>query len=179
MRRTRLSGLAALVAFAPAIALGATPSPSPKATPRLVTVQQKIKPQLPTSPLHATYTVETNKLGQVVRVRSVEPSKNPAFDAMTYGNSLQAFIRHPDGTAVAGVYKLIYDYSPQTKKVRRDVELLQAGGVNPDAPGAVTVELQKDAKTQAADRAKQDAAKKAAASKLPDFNQIVSPSPKP
>lgn len=162
-----------LAAGLPVAGIAATPTPQPKVT----TVKQTIKPPpLPTKPLHATFIVETNKLGQVVRVRSTDPSKNPGFDAMTYGNALQAFIRRPDGTALAGVYKLIYDYSPQTKKVRRDVEMLQAGGVNPDARGAVNVELEKDAKWRAAEEAK---TREAAKAKLPDFSQIVTPTPKP
>jgi hypothetical protein len=155
-------------------AVAATPVPSPRET----TVKTTIKPPPPpTKPLHASYVVETNKLGQVVRVRSVDASKDARFDAMTYGNALQAFIRKPDGSAVAGVYRLSYDYSPQTKKVRREVALMQAGGVDPDAKGAVLVEMEKDAKWRAAQEAR---AKEAASkSKLPDFSQIVSPSPKP
>ena len=168
--------LAAATAFAlltPGAGTAATPTPQPRAT----SFKQTIKPPpAPTKPLHSAYTVETNKLGQVVRVRAIDPSKNAGFDAMTYGNALQAFIRRPDGTAIAGVYKLNYDYSPQTKKVRREVEMLQAGGVNPDAKGAVTVELEKDAKWRAAQEAR---AREAAKAGLPDFSQIVTPTPKP
>jgi len=173
---------AALLALIVWCALGAdvanaapTPVPSPVATTYRKTVKP---PPYPTKPMHAAYTVETNKEGQVVRVRSAETSKDTWFDTMTYGNSLQAFIRHPDGTAVAGVYKLIYDYSPQTKKVTRNVELLQAGGVDPNAKGAVYVELEKDAKWHAEQAAKAHPAPTSNA-KLPDFSQIVSPSPKP
>lgn len=121
--------------------------------------------------LHAAYTVETNKLGQVVRIRSSEPSKDAHFNTLTRGNALQAFIRRPDGTAVAGVYKLSYDYSPATHMVRRDVALVHAGGVNPSAQGAVTAELQREA---AAAHADIDTARK-----LPDFKTIVSPTAKP
>jgi hypothetical protein len=59
------------------------------------------------------------------------------FNAQTYGNALQAFIRTPDGKAIVGTYRLTYDYNPQTKRVRRDVALIKAGGVDPNAKGAV------------------------------------------
>ena len=168
-----LAAATVLACVTPGAGIAATAAPQPRAT----TIRQTIKPPpAPTKPLHSAYTVETNKLGQVVRVRAIDASKNAGFDAMTYGNALQAFIRRPDGTAIAGVYKLIYDYSPQTKKVHRDVEMLQAGGVNPDAKGAVNVELEKDAKWRAAQEAK---AREAVRAKLPDFSQIVTPTPKP
>jgi len=121
--------------------------------------------------LQASYVVETNKLGQVVRIRSSSPSKSGDFNTVTRGNALQAFIRRPNGTAVAGVYRLTYDYSPKTKMVRRDVTLLHAGGVDPNAKGAVTVELDREA---SAARARAEAAKN-----LPDFNKIVTPTAKP
>jgi hypothetical protein len=56
---------------------------------------------------------------------------------MTYGNALQAFIRTPDGSAIAGTYRLTYDYDPKTKLVRRGVGLVRSGGVDPNALGAV------------------------------------------
>jgi len=77
-----------------------------------------VKVPAPNVPLHAVYTVETNKLGQVVRIVSANASNDARFNTAMRGNALQAFIRRPDGTAVAGVYKLTYDYSPQTKDVR-------------------------------------------------------------
>jgi hypothetical protein len=91
----------------------------------------------PDKPEHTEFTVETNEKGQVTRVRSGKPSPDPAFNAMTYGNALQAFIRTADGNAVAGVYRLTYDYSPKSKRVRRGVALIRAGGVDPGALGAV------------------------------------------
>jgi hypothetical protein len=158
--RATLVGLA-LLALVPLAAAAATSTAKPQ--------------PYPNKPMHATYTVEINKLGQVTRVRAVEPSKIPAFDAVTYGNALQAFVRTADGSAIAGVYKLTYDYSPVTKKIHRGVQLLQSGGVNADAPGAVTVELQKTAKRRAADA--QHSSAPSAALKLPEFNQIVTPKP--
>ena len=81
-----------------------------------------------------------------MRVGSAQASHDARFNMMTRGNALQAFIRRPNGTAVAGVYKLTYDYSPKTKMVRRDVKLVRAGGVDPNAKGAVTVQLEKAAR---------------------------------
>jgi hypothetical protein len=111
--------------------------------------------------LHAAYTVETNKLGQVVRIRSSEPSRDANFNELTRANALQAFIRRPNGTAVPGVYKLTYDYSPKTQMVRRDVLLVHRGGVDPNAKGAVTVQMQHQ--------------RPPAPANLPDFNKIVAP----
>lgn len=121
--------------------------------------------------LHAAYTVDTNKLGQVVRIRSSQPSRNATFDLLTRDNALQAFIRRPNGTAVAGVFTLTYDYSPTTHRIERDVQMLHSGGVDPNAKGAVTVELERE-QAAARDRAQ-------AARKLPDFNKIVGPTAKP
>jgi len=155
---------AAILAAAFAL-IGASPAP--------------VKVPVPTVPLHATYTVETNKLGQVVRVVSANASKDARFNTAMRGNALQAFIRRPDGTAVAGVYKLTYDYSPKTKDVRRGVELIRAGGVDPNAKGYVTVQLSKaKAHAEASPDPFQEAKRATAAganSHLPDFDKIVSP----
>lgn len=158
---------ACVLAFTVAL-FGASPAPSTVAVPSVA--------------LHAMYTVETNKLGQVVRVVSAQASKDERFNTVTRGNAMQAFIRRPDGTAVAGVYKLIYDYSPTTKDVHRDVQLVRAGGVDPNAKGAVVVELEKAKSHPEASPDPLQEAKKATAaganSNLPDFSHIVS-SPQP
>jgi hypothetical protein len=149
------------------VLLGASPSP--------------MNVPVPAVPLHATYTVETNKFGQVVRVVSANASNDARFNTATRGNALQAFIRRPNGTAVAGVYKLTYDYSPKTKDVRRDVQLVHAGGVDPNAKGYVTVELSKSKALPGATPDPLQEAKKATAaganSHLPDFSKIVEPEP--
>ena len=121
----------ALLAVAGAAALIAA-TPAPEGTPVRIDVM-KLQPKelLPTVPLHTEFVVEVNRLGQVVRVRSGKSSKNDAYNAQTYGNALQAFIRKPDGKVVLGTYRLTYDYSPKTGRVRRDVALVKAGGVNP------------------------------------------------
>jgi hypothetical protein len=86
---------------------------------------------------HTEYVVEVNKMGQVARVRAGKSSPDAAFNAMTYGNALQVFIRTPDGKAVSGTYRLSYDYDPKSRNVRRTVALIHAGGVDPNAIGAV------------------------------------------
>jgi hypothetical protein len=126
-----------LLAIAGAAALIAA-TPDPQGTPvRIDVMKMQPKELLPTVPLHTEFVVEVNKLGQVTRVRSGKSSKNDAFNAQTYGNVLQAFIRKPDGKVVLGTYRLSYDFNPKTGRVRRDVALVKAGGVNPDAKGAV------------------------------------------
>jgi hypothetical protein len=130
----------AAVLLAAAAANAATPAPKPTAAPaapkRVDVTKMQPKQLAPNKALHVEYTVEVNKLGQVARVRSVKPSKLPSFDAQTYGNALQAFIRLPDGNVVLGTYRLIYDYNPKTMRVRRDVQLVTRGGVDPNAVGA-------------------------------------------
>ncbi len=99
--------------------------------------ERSFRPRIPRTPEHCEYVVEVNRKGQVTRVRSGKPSRDLAFNTMTYGNALQAFIRTPDGYALAGLYRLSYDYAPKTKNVHRSVALLRAGGVNANALGAV------------------------------------------
>ena len=132
-----------------------------------------IQTATPAAPLHAVYTVDTNKLGQVVRVRSANASGDANFNRITRSNALQTFIRRANGTAVSGVYKLTYDYSPKTKMVHRDVQLVRAGGVDPNAPGAVTVQLRQGQKEDAAQAQQVQRASQDAAKNMPDFDQIV------
>ena len=150
----RLSGvlIAALALLPLSAAAQQVPPPMPKST------------AAPTTAQHAEYTVEVNRKGQVIRVRSAKHASDPSFDARLYGNALQVFIRRPDGTALAGVYVLTYDYNPRTKQVTRHVALLQAGGVNPDALGAVDVLGQQNAKALRPPPP---------ASPLPDFSAII------
>lgn len=97
----------------------------------------------PSTRQHSEFVVEVNGKGQVVRARSVKPAHDDAFNALTYGNVLQAFIRRRDGSAVPGLYRMSYDYDPGKKMVRRQVALVRAGGVDPNALGAVYVEFAK------------------------------------
>ena len=86
---------------------------------------------LPTTPQHDEFVVEVNGKGQVVRIDSGTPSHDRAFDSITFGNALQVFIRTTEGNAVAGRYRLRYDYDPATRRIRRNVAILQRGGVDP------------------------------------------------
>ncbi len=136
MRALALAAAAVIAGGVPAFA--ATPGPKPAATmPQRINVQQ-LQPRslFPNKQEHVEVVVEVNKMGQVARVRSIRPSHDQGFDAHCYGNALQAFIRTPDGKAISGVYRLTYDYNPKTLNVHRDVALLWAGGVNPNAKGA-------------------------------------------
>jgi len=113
--------------FALAVALTtlATP-PSSAATP--APQPSKLVVHLPSVPLHTEFVVEVNAKGQVVRVESGKDCKVLSFNAQTYGNVLQMWIRHPDGTAEVGRYRVTYDYDPKTKDVHRGITLLTTGG---------------------------------------------------
>jgi hypothetical protein len=100
-------------------------------------LNKMLAPNLPKVPLHSEFVVETNSKGQVTRVRSGKNSKDRTFDLMTYGNVLQTYIRTDTGHADAGTFRVIYDYSPVSHHVKRDVNVISLGGVNPNAEGAV------------------------------------------
>jgi hypothetical protein len=154
---------AATLATVPAAArAGASPPATPAPSPARPVIHT------PATAVRTAFIVETNRLGQVTRVRSGTSSNDLAFNAMTYGNALQAFIRTQSGGAVAGTYRLEYNYDPRAKSVRRTVALVRAGGVNASAPGAVTVEAEKLAK--AAERAR---AAQPSPSPLPDLKAIT------
>jgi hypothetical protein len=112
-------------------------TPVPHATPyRVDLTKMQPKAMLPKVPLHTEYVVAVNKMGQVTHIMSGTPSKDRTYNLQTAGNALQAFIRTPDGKAISGSYRLTYDYSPKTTRIHRDVSLLKAGGVDPNAQGA-------------------------------------------
>lgn len=128
----------AAYALAAAFALLAA-TPAPQGTPYRIDLT-KVQPKalLPKVPLHTEFIVATNKLGQVTEIVSGKPSANKTYNVQTEGNALQAFIRTAEGRAIPGTYKLTYDYNPKTTRIHREVVLVRAGGVNPDAEGAVT-----------------------------------------
>ncbi|MFY9719368.1 MAG: hypothetical protein WAK16_06960, partial [Candidatus Cybelea sp.] len=132
---------------------------------------------LPKFPLHVEVVVEVNSRGQVVRVQSTKPSKIQGFNIQTYGNALQMWIRHPNGTAQVGLYRVTYDYDPKTQEVTRRVALISAGGSWGNEPGAATVMINLAKKE--AEEAQHHAAEQNA--KLPSLNEIrgATPSPKP
>ncbi len=160
----------------------AAATPAPHATQRPIRVDvTKVQPKslLPKKAEHAEYVVDINKLGQVTRIESKRPSDNPTFNAQTYGNALQTFIRTPDGHVVLGAYKLTYDFDPKTARVRRDVSLVHQGGVDADAKGAAD-ELMAKAHTRAiSPTIAPNAGAGIDPRSLPDLNGITAPSPAP
>ncbi|MEO6913773.1 MAG: hypothetical protein ABI182_07130 [Candidatus Baltobacteraceae bacterium] len=152
MKRTSIRAL--MLAFA-LMLLAATPRPLPT-------------PNLPKAKLHTEFTVEVNAKGQVVLVKSGKSCKDLNFNAKTYGNVLQMWIRHPNGSATIGMYRVTYDYNPHTHAVDRGIKLLSAGGDWGNQLGAANEMLN-------ADNARAAKARKA----FPSFDQIVGPSPKP
>jgi len=125
----------ALLAVAGAFALlAATPAPVPT---RIDVTKIQPKALLPKTKLHSEFIVDVNKLGQVSRVRSMKSSGDKMFNAQTFGNAQQAFIRTPAGSAVVGSYKMTYDFNPATGRVHREATLVKRGGVDPDAKGLV------------------------------------------
>ncbi len=122
-------------------------------------------PHTPSSAVHTDFMVEINRKGQVTRVKSGKSCPDLAFNAMTYGNALQAFIRTEDGRAIPGVYRLSYDFDPRTKMVHRSVALVKVGGVDPNKMSAVD--------EMAAIARRHHQAPPPPASPLPDFKSIT------
>jgi hypothetical protein len=133
-----LAVLATIALFVPLGARAQTPAPHPKPTRPARIDLTKIQPKslLPKHVEHTEFFVDVNKLGQVTRVRPQHQSDSATFNAQTYGNALQTFIRTPDGHVVIGTYRLTYDFDPKTSRVRRTVSLVRQGGVDPNAKGA-------------------------------------------
>ena len=160
---------------APAAVLAAgTPAPS---TPAPGSGQSVSIPQikLPTVPLHTEFLVEVNKKGQVVKSKASKLSKVDTFNVQTYGNSLQMWIRKPDGTATVGIFRVTYDYDPKTRKVDRNVAIVSVGGTWGDAEGAANV-MYDTAQKEAAEAQK---LREQQAHSLPSLNEITGKSPSP
>lgn len=144
-------------------------TPTPKPTPLVL--------HLPTTAMHTAFVVEVNAKGQVVRVEKgvscTTPSPNSktclTFNAQTYGNVLQMWIRHPDGSAEVGRYNVSYDYDPKTHLVHRGVTLLEAGGDWGDKIGAADQMM----------NSAQSAQHQAQTKDLPPLENIVGPTPEP
>jgi len=150
-------------------------SPTPKPTPVVL--------HLPTIPMHTDFVVEVNAKGQVVRVEKgtncKSPTKSAAFEkacytynAQTYGNALQMWIRHPDGSAEVGRYRITYDYDPKTHLVHRGVTLVSAGGDWGGKIGAA------DDMINTAERESREA-HDAQSKNLPPLENIVGPTAEP
>ncbi|HTJ26683.1 MAG TPA: hypothetical protein VMA36_11035 [Candidatus Limnocylindria bacterium] len=181
MRIPALTFAALLAAGSTALAATPAPAPRPQRTPVRIDIG-KITPKqvFPKEKLHTEFVVEVNKLGQVTRVRSGKSCPDLRFNAQTYGNALQSYIRTPDGRAISGLYRLTYDYDPQTQRVRRDVSLVRVGGVDPNAEGAAIQMMKLAAKQHAAPHpGKQAAAPEPRpapsvdAARLPDLPQVM------
>lgn len=148
----------AVVAFQPGASYAATPPAKTLAMPKL---------NLPKTPLHTEFMVQVNRKGQIVRVKSGKECKNVTYNAITYGNVLQMFIRRPDGSATVGMYKVSYDYDPRTTKIHRGVALISEGGDWADEQGAVDQMREVDRKNQEKHLG------------LPGFDKLFKPTPKP
>ena len=121
-------------------------------------------------PLHTEFVVEVNKKGQVVRVRSGKSTSNYTYNAQTYGNVLQMWIRHPDGTAQVGVYRVTYDYNPSNHGIHRAVSMISKGGAWGDKQGAADQMMEQFRKNES---------KGAVRPNLPSLNSITGSTPKP
>jgi hypothetical protein len=175
-----LRRLASAVAAAVATYFIAVPSPAlATATPHPdASASHATQPKAyPPVALHSEVVVEVNKKGQVVRVKSTKPSKVASFNLQTYGNALQMWIRHPNGTAQVGLYRVTYDYNPKTQDITRRVSLVSAGGNWGNQEGAANVMMEMARKQAAAARQAQQQN-----GKLPSLNQIrgvATPRPTP
>jgi hypothetical protein len=168
----------------PAVAATSSPSPKPSAKasgpPHPLTLPT---PNMPKFKIHSEFTVEVNAKGQVVKVKTAKSPQNvPMFNAWTYGNVLQMWIRHPDGTAEVGLYKVTYDYDPTTKKITRVPSLVSAGGTWGDEQGAADQMIDVARKEAAEHQKKQEEQNK----NLPSLQKLrgqstptPSPSPSP
>lgn len=145
-------------------------------------------PVLPSKALHAQYTVEVNKRGQVVRVDHGTFSGDRAFDTMTLGNAMQMWIRKPNGRVVIGLYRVRYDYDPRSHRVTRIPSLIARGGKWANRPGAATQIIaearRQTQQTYARLRAEQKKHEREAAKSLPDIKAAVrravaKPTPRP
>jgi hypothetical protein len=161
MLRATALALITLAAIGPAYAA------SPKPLRPLPT------PHLPATKLHTEFLVQVNKKGQVVRVKSGKSCPNLTFNAQTYGNVLQMWIRKANGTAEVGLYRVSYDYNPQTKIVHRSIALVRPGGNWGNSQGAALQMLEIDRREAQKAQAQQHQGT------LPSLNKITGGTPKP
>jgi hypothetical protein len=152
----------------PAWSAAATPPPSGSGQP-----MSSIK--LPSVPLHTEFVVEVNKKGQVVKSKPSKLSKVDTFNLQTYGNTLQMWIRKPDGSADVGTFRVSFDYDPKTKKVSRNIALVSLGGNWGDQEGAAN-SMYQDAQKQLQEAMKKQQQQNQS---LPSLNDIRGKSPAP
>ncbi len=165
-----------------ALALALVFSPAASYAQGVRVVRAHSLPIPPRTALTTTFNVEVNSKGQVVRVKSGKSSKDEMFNAQTYGNVLQMWIRHPDGSATVGLYRVIYSYEPKTKHIGRTIKLLSAGGTWGNAQGAANQMMglvrQRQVRLQQ-EQDRRDRERRAAAAKLPPLSKIIPPTPTP
>ena len=176
IKRLAQGALALTILIAPAAGLAAQQPKKPLVLP---------SPYVSKVPLHTDFNVEVNKLGQVVRVKSGKSCKDLSFNAKTYGNVLQMWIRKPDGTAIVGMYHVTYDFDPKTRIISRNVSLIKAGGNWGNEEGAAN-NMMDIAKREYLQGLKKQQADQSSAKNLPDIKGIVKrdvkntrPSPSP
>ncbi len=132
-------------------------------------------PPIPKIPLHTEFVVEVNAKGQVVRVKSAKASSDAFFNTQTNGNVLQMWIRHPDGSAEVGLYRVSYDYNPKTQKISRNIAIVSRGGNWGNEPGAATVMM--DTAQREYDQAQQQ--QQSMQKNLPPLETIIGATPSP
>lgn len=163
IKRLAQGALALTLLIAPATGLAAGQPKKPMVLP---------SPNVSKVPLHTDFNVEVNKLGQVVRVKSGKSCKDLSFNAKTYGNVLQMWIRKPDGSAIVGMYHVTYDYDPKTRVIQRHVSLIKPGGNWGNEEGAANNMLD-IAKREYLQGLKKQPPDQSSAKNLPDIKGIV------
>jgi len=140
-------------------------TPLPRQTP----------PPLPTVPEHTAFLAEVNAHGDVVRAKSTKLSNNQYINLITYGNVLQMFIKHPDGTADAGLYRVTFDYDPKTQKIARHYSIVSRGGSWANETGAYDSMMQTAKREYQEYQQQQDEQRK----NLPPLESIIGATPSP
>jgi hypothetical protein len=132
-------------------------------------------PPIPKIPLHTSFVVEVNAKGQVVRVKTAKASPDAFFNTQTNGNVLQMWIRHPDGSAEVGLYRVNYDYDPKTQKISRKIALVSRGGTWGSEPGAADVMMDTAKREYEEAQQQQQQTQK----NLPPLDAIIGSTPSP
>jgi hypothetical protein len=175
MTTTRTLAIASIFLALAAPAFSATPAPKATSQPKAIPL-----PKAPPIALDTAFIVEVNAKGQVVRVeKAISKNQDLQFNAQTYGNVLQMWIRHPDGTAETGLYRVSYHYDPKTQKVSRSIELLKDGGSWANAEGAANRMMDIATREAKAAHEKQQGQQQQQNEHLPSLEQIIGPSASP
>jgi hypothetical protein len=133
-------------------------------------------PPIPKVALHTEFVVEVNAKGQVVRVKTAKASSDAFFNTQTNGNVLQMWIRHPDGSAEVGLYRVTYDFNPKTQKISRRIAIVSRGGNWGNEPGAATVMMDTATREYEQSQLQQQ---QQAQKNLPPLESIIGTTPSP